>query len=66
MLLIELEGGANAYEATTIIAGDAAGTVWFLDGPSPNRRDSANREITALTTSALVPWLPSSLCRDRR
>jgi hypothetical protein len=35
---------AVAATATTIIAGDAAGAVWFLDWPSPNRRDSENRD----------------------
>jgi hypothetical protein len=35
---------AVAATATTIVAGDAAGSVWFLDWPSPNRRDSANRD----------------------
>jgi hypothetical protein len=30
--------------ATAIIAGDAAGSVWFLDWPSPNRRENSNHD----------------------
>src|SRR5262249_10711243 len=29
--------------ATTIVAGDAAGAVWFLDWPSSNRLENSNR-----------------------
>jgi hypothetical protein len=34
---------AVAATATTIIAGDAAGSVWFLDWPASNRRESTIR-----------------------
>ena len=35
---------AVAATATVIIAGDAAGSVWFLDWPSPNCRERSTRD----------------------
>ncbi len=35
---------AVAATETTIVAGDSTGAVWFLDGLSPNRRESPNHD----------------------
>ncbi len=51
--------------ATAIISGDAAGTVWFLDWPSPSRHESSLRSVTAMTTHTAPLRTTSTLRRGR-
>jgi WD40 repeat protein/predicted phosphodiesterase len=59
---------AVAATATTIVAGDAAGAVWFLDLPPPNpniapARDEPDRSSHATTTLDAEPTSPRPLMK---